>query len=55
MYLLINDKNIIIGTSAKPLSKDYCTEHNITLLRINKKEFNIKLLGSKLEKIPNDI
>lgn len=55
MYLLINDNNIIIGTSAKPLSKQYCTERNITLLYINKNEFNIKLLGSKVEKIPNDI
>ena len=50
MYLILNEQNIIIGTSAKLISNKECMERKLRLVFINKNEFKPSLLGSKIEK-----
>lgn len=54
MYILINENDVIVGTSLQPVANSYLTENNLKIFQINSKDFKLEMLGSKLTDYEED-
>lgn len=48
MYILVNEKNIIVGSAVKKPSEAHCSANNQKIYEIPNEEYTPEIIGSEL-------